>query len=323
MYKKISVALFGASVLLNCVMAVEQSDAEIIADYFYKLGGDKNKPHKKVNHTKGFCASGVFIPNKSAAKQFDIPLLNEASLPTKVRFSLGGGDEHKSDKDKIRSMALKINEGGDSWEVVMTNSRINFAKNAEEFKQFMDLQWQVKNKTMTREQADIERAKVPSFVNAAKDTALLSITPSYSNNSYHSVHTFYFKEKGKDKALPARFSFVNKNGDKSLSQSELDKLGDDFLEENFKAEIAKKPIKFELTLIVPNAKDEINNTAKVWQGKHKEIALGVLSVSKFEGYECNFEVFMPSILPQGIEAPNDDIFVLRNTVYAITFSRRQ
>ncbi len=304
-------------------MQGQKSDAEIIADYFYALNGDTNKPHKKINHAKGFCASGEFIPDKRASKRFDIPLLENASVPTKVRFSLGGGNENQSDKSKNRSMALKIQSKSDSWEIAMTNSRINFAKNAEEFKQFMDLQLQVKNKTMTPEEADIERNKVPSFVNAAKETQSLTITRSYGNNAYHSVHTFNFKEKNKAKSTPARFSFVPKNGVKSLNQSELDSLGDDFLEANFKSDIAKSPIEFTLKLVLPNPKDDLKDTAKVWEGKHKEIPLGTLKVNKFEGYECNVEVFMPSVLPQGIEPPNDDIFELRNVVYGTTFGRRQ
>lgn len=304
-------------------MQEQKSDAEIIADYFYALNGDKDKPHKKVNHAKGFCASGEFIPDKKASKRFDIPLLENASVPTQVRFSLGGGNENQSDKSKNRSMALKIRGNGDFWEIAMTNSRINFAKNAEEFKQFMDLQLQVKNKTMSPEEADNERKKVSSFVNAAKETQNLTITRSYGNNAYHSVHTFYFKEKNKAKSIPARFSFVPKNGVKSLNQNELDSLSDDFLEANFKSDIAKSPIEFSLKLVLPNPKDDLKDTAKVWEGKHREITLGTLKVNKFDGYECNFEVFMPSILPQGIKPPNDDIFELRNVVYGITFGKRQ
>lgn len=296
-------------------------DAQEIAGYFYTLNADEKNPHKKINHTKGFCAIGELIPNKEVAKNFAIPLLQNKNK-VKVRFSLAGGDMKQSDKSKNRSLALKIQGKNEVWEMAMTNARITFATNASEFKQFMRLQVQQKEGKITPDKANKQRAKMRPFVNFTKEIQSLPLTPSFANATYHSVHTFGFTQANGDLLL-ARFSFTPKAGIKGLSKEELENLSDDFLESAFKKAVAKAPMEFDFTLIVPNKKDNIKDTAQVWDGEREQIVLGTLKVSKFDGYGCNSEVFMPGNLPQGVEAPNDDIFELRNLVYAITASKRQ
>lgn len=316
--KVLGAVLFG---VISGLRADVYDDAQEIAGYFYTLNADKANPHKKINHTKGFCANGEFIPNKEVVKNFDIPILQNKSK-VKVRFSLAGGDTRQSDKSKNRSLALKVQGKNEGWEMAMTNARINFATNANEFKQFMRLQVQQKEGKITQDSANKQKAKTRSFANFAKEIQSLPITPSFANAAYHSVHTFGFKQASGDFLL-ARFSFVPKSGLKGLSNEELEGLGDDFLESAFKKAVAKSPIEFDFTLIIPNKNDKIKDTALVWEGQRQEIVLGTLKVNKFDGYGCNSEVFMPSNLPQGVEAPNDDIFELRSLVYAITSSKRQ
>lgn len=304
-----------------------------IVDLFYALNGDVNKPHKKINHEKGFCAKAEFIPNKKVANSFDIPLLKASKIEVSVRFSLGGGEQ--SDKSKGRAMALKMhaknqttNENQlankeDFWEIAMTNSRINFATNADEFIEFMQINLGQKQGRLTPQEASIRRAKVPSFVNFAKEIESLGISPSFANNAYHSVHTFFFT-KSSGETIPARFSFVPKEGIKYLKPSELDILGDDFLESNFKKQLKSKNIAFNLTLEVAKSSDSISDTATVWtKDKRERITLGTLKINEFSGYECNGEVFMPQVLPQGVLPPRDNIFDVRNMVYALTFGKRQ
>ena len=301
--------------------AEDQYDAEHIADIFYQLAGDKNDPHKKVNHTKGFCTAGEFIPVKGITSKYDIPLLNEKSIPTEARFSLGGGNPHESDKSKSRGMALKIEGQSDSWEIVGLNTEINFAKNPEEFAKFFQARIPKDGKV------DVENLKkvtneIPSFKNYEKYLGTIGVTPSVSNTTYNSVHTFYFK--GKDgKLVPARFKFVPTAGNKNLSKKELEKLGDDFLEDDFKAKVAKKPIEYKMMLVLANKNDVTNDTTALWKGKHKEVWIATLRLKEYTGRDCNPEVFMPNMLPKGVEPPKDPLFDLRNDVYSITFGRRQ
>lgn len=301
--------------------------AEKIADMFYALNGEPNNPHKKINHTKGFCASGEFIPNQKVAKDFAIPFLHSKKIEVKARFSLGGSE--KSDKSKSRAMALKMqSENSDFWEIAMTNSRVNFAKNADEFMQFLSINLEQKQGQITPQEAAKKRESVSSFVKFAREIGHLGVSPSFADSAYHSVHTFFFT-KSSDELVPARFSFVPKNGVKNLSPKELENLSDDFLESSFKKQLKSGAIKFALVLEVARQEDSLEDTTSVWADSNGEkisreyITLGELRLDSFSGYECNEEVFMPSILPSGVQPPKDEIFDVRSMVYAITFGRRQ
>ena len=326
------VNLFGINVInasqANQIQNLAQV-AEQIADMFYALNGEPNNPHKKINHTKGFCASGEFIPNQKVAKDFAIPLLRDKKIEVKARFSLGGGEQ--SDKSKSRAMALKMQgENGDLWEIAMTNSRINFAKNVDEFMQFLRINLEQKQGQITPQEAAKKRESVPSFVNFAREIGHLGVSPSFADSAYHSVHTFFFT-RSSGELVPARFSFMPKNGVKNLTPKELENLSDDFLESSFKKQLKSGAIKFALTLEIARQEDNLEDITSVWAHidsngekiNREHITLGELKIESFSGYECNEDVFMPSILPSGVQPPRDNIFDVRSMVYAITFGRRQ
>lgn len=297
----------------------KQYDAEGIADVFYALNGDSKDPHKKINHTKGFCANGEFIPANNITKTLNIPLLKEKSINTLVRYSLGGA--MFSDKSKPRGMALKIQGQQDEWEIVMLNTEINFAKNPQEFGEFFAMRIPKDGKVDTAYIAK-RTSEVASYKNFEEYMKNIGITGSVANTMYHSIHTFYFKDS-KNKLIPARFKFVPANGVAYLKENELQKLRNDFLESDFKEKSKKAPIAYKMILVLANPKDKTDDTTALWSGKHKEIEVGTLLVKEHRGDVCNGDVFMPSMLPNGVEAPKDPLFDIRNETYGITFGRRQ
>lgn len=305
---------------LLLAMELEKYDANKIADIFYQLNGDTHNPQKKINHTKGFCALGAFVPDPKAARRFDIPLLREKAIPTQARFSLGGGDSNASDKSKIRGLALKMTGATDSFETVLLNTEINFAKDPDELGTYFALRLP-KNGKVDTEKLAYYTENIDSFKQYAQYMQKLGITPSVANTAYHSIHTFYVQE-GK-KWIAARWKFVPTEGERALSEAEMETLGDDFLEQDFKARIAKAPIAYTMLLVLANAGDSTDKTTALWSGKHTEIPLGTLTIDTFTGGDCNRDVFLPNILPRGIGAPKDPLFDVRNAVYGITFGRRQ
>ena len=312
------------AVLASCLLHAEekQPNAESIADLFYQVNGDKKDPHKKINHTKGFCATGELIPIPNITKTYDIPLLQESNIPTEVRFSLGGGNPKASDKTKGRGLALKVAGKNDSWEIVVLNSEINFAKNLEEFAKFFAIRIPKNGKLDVENIAKVTK-ETPSFANYEKYLESVPLTPSVANTTYYSVHTFFFHDSKSKKMIPARFKFVPIAGERGVSQEEAKAMGDDFLESDFKNQVAKKPVEYKMILVLANPKDSVNDTTVLWSGKHKEVQIATLKVNKYTGTDCNGDVFMPAILPKGIEAPKDPLFETRNEVYSITFGRRQ
>lgn len=289
--------------------------AEKIADIFYKLNGDPSDPHRKINHSKGFCASGEFIPNKSLS--IDVPLLKSGAINAEVRYSLGGAI--MDDKSKTRGMALRLLGNKEQWTMVMLNTEINFAKNPKEFGQFFEMKIPVNGKVDTEKIAKMTK-EVASYRNFEAYTNKMGIS-KLENTPYYSIHTFMFK-KG-DKMYPARFKFVPKDGIKYLSENELSKLDKDFLLSEFKTYTSNKPVEYDMYLVYANKGDVIDDTTALWSGKHKEEYVGTLKVSKYVGEDCNKDVFFPSDLPNGVNPPKDPLFDIRNATYGITFGRRQ
>ncbi|GAA8041475.1 catalase [Helicobacter pylori] len=313
--KKISLSL--CLVFSLGFLKAHEVSAEEIADIFYKLNA--KEPKMKINHTKGFCAKGVFLPNAQAKKDLDVPLLNEKEIPASVRYSLGG--VAMDDKSKVRGMALKLENQNASWTMVMLNTEINFAKNPNEFAQFFEMRIPKNGKV---DEARIKKLyeEVPSYRNFAAYTKTIGISSSVANTPYYSVHAFRFKDK-KEKLLHARWKFVPKEGIKYLNPQELKQKDSNYLLSSFQQHLKTKPIEYQMYLVFANKNDATNDTTVLWKGKHKELLVGTLKVEKYEGMGCNKDVYFPADLPKGVEAPTDPLFQIRNEVYGITFSRRQ
>ncbi|MCX2717112.1 catalase family peroxidase [Helicobacter sp. MIT 21-1697] len=296
------------------------SDAQSIADVFYRLNGNAVKPKQKINHTKGFCASGEFIPTKDITSSIDVPLLFQESIPVEIRYSLGGAQQ--DDKSKPRGMALKFQGDKDTWTMVMLNSEINFAKNPQEFEQFFAMRIPQENGKQDIEKIKRLTQKVSSYRNFEAYMKNVGIS-SLEHTGFYSIHTFWFQAPHKKSTIAARWKFVPKDGIEYLSEQELSKLGKDFLLSSFKSYTKNKPIEYDMYLIYPNKQDATNDTTALWKGAHKETLVGTLKVQKYSGTKCNAEVYFPSDLPTGVQPPKDPLFDTRNATYAITFGKRQ
>ena len=98
---------------------------------------------------------------------------------------------------------------------------------------------------------------------------------------------------------------------------------DSIAEEDFIAYTKNKPIEYQMYLEFPNKGDAVDDTTALWTGDHKTLLVGTLKVEKYDGEACNQDVYFPSELPSGVEAPIDPLFDLRTPTYAITFGKRQ
>lgn len=312
-------SLLCASLALSQLNASEPKhyDAAAIAEIFTKLNGDPSKPAQKVNHAKGFCASGTFYPNKELQKSLNLPFFKADNIKAQIRYSLGGA--LMSDKTKPRGMALKL-EGDEIWTMVMLATPINFAKDPDEFGQFFDMRLPVNGKVDKEKIARLMQ-EVDSYRNFNEYNSKIGITPSVANTPYFSVHTFFFEDT-KGASLPARWRFAPKAGVKYMSQSELEAAPNEFLKANLIKELKSSPVSYDMYITLANKDDVINSTTALWHGEHKEILAGRLDVRQVDSDECDSWVYFPSELPSSVNPPIDPLFDVRNEAYAITFGAR-
>lgn len=295
----------------------EEYDSDKIADIFYKLNGDPSSPQAKVNHTKGICATGNFKPSPNATKSINVPFLTQNEIPADIRFSLGGAI--KDDRSKPRGLAIKLQGKDETWTMVMLNTEINFAKNPKEFGQFFEMRLPVNGKLDTEKIKKMTQ-EVDSYRNFEKYLEGIGIS-NFENTPFYSIHTFWFKDS-KGNMIPAKWEFLPKDGVKYLTQTELGKLDDNFLKASLEKYIENKPVEYDMYIVYANKGDVTDDTTALWSGKHKRELVGTLSVSGFNGDSCNADVYFPAELPNGIDAPKDPLFEVRNTTYAVTFGRR-
>lgn len=287
------------------------------ADFFYEKFGDKNNPHKKVNHTKGFCVTGDFEPRKDIKDFVKVPLLYKNSKVL-ARYSIGGGNAKASDKSPIHGLALQFNNDKDYWVLVMLNSVINAGKTPDIIVKYLSLVGNP-NKTKELEKLASDEPSVAQFIQYGKTLGVLA---SLANTEFNSQHT-YGVTNADGKVLKARIVFVPQAGILEMSQKESKKVNDNFLEKRLENDLKKNTVNYYMYLILANPKDITNDISAIWENTNKKVFLGTLRLKDYKGASCNSDVFLPAILPEGIEAPNDPVFDFRTQAYSITHERRQ
>lgn len=296
---------------------VEKITPSQAADFFYEKFGDKNNPHKKVNHTKGFCVVGDFKPRKDIKDFVKIPLFYDKSKVL-ARYSIGGGNAKASDKSPVHGLALQFSNDKDYWVLVMLNSVINAGKTPDIIVKYLSL---VGDPSKTKELEKLA-AKEPSVAQFIQYGKTLGVLTNLANTEFNSQHS-YGITNADGKILKARIVFVPQNGVFEMSPKEIKKTGDNFLEKRFENDLKKGSVNYHMYLILANPKDITDDISAIWENTNKKVFLGTLKLKDYKANSCNSDVFLPAVLPEGVEAPNDPVFDFRTQAYSITHGRRQ
>ncbi|PAF47435.1 hypothetical protein BKH41_07590 [Helicobacter sp. 12S02232-10] len=308
--------LLSLGLMMGVLFAQETLTPQEAADFFYQRFGDKNYPHKKVNHTKGFCIAGHFDPRKDIDEFVKIPLLNTKSKVV-ARFSTGGGNPNASDRFSVHGLALKLTNGKDYWDLAMLNTVINAGKTPDVIVEFLKAVSDPDKKNL-----EVLAGKYPSVRRFLDYGKTLGVPLSLANVQFNTQHVY--KILGADaKIMNAKIIFVPHAGIIELSDKEAKKAGDNFLEKRFQEDLKKGSVKYYMYLVLANPKDVLDDISIPWENTNRKIFLGTLELDKFKGNSCNLDVFLPGILPEGVQAPIDPVFEFRNQVYGITHQRRQ
>lgn len=312
----------AALVAIGCI-GFAQANPEVgaaeIANVFERLNKAQDPTKAKINHAKGFCATGSFTPSAQAREELNIPLFDNKKINALFRYSLGGGNPKASDKDKTRGLGLELSAKDSKWVLALLNSPINFAHTPSDFINFLEVRIPKNGKVDVN--AINEYTKTNKSANRhASYMSNIGVSKSVANTPYYGIHAFLINTK--EGLKPARMLFIPADGEISLSKEELKSLEDNFLYDDFKKRLKKGAIKYYLYFELANKDDVLDDTSMPWSGFHKKIFVGVLEANKDAKTSCNKDVFLPGILPSGIEPPKDPLFALRDQVYTIFFSKR-
>lgn len=275
---------------------------------------------QRAAHTSGICLKGSFTPTAEApayskAKQF------AGQVGVIGRFSMGGGnpDAPNTQKDNARGLALHFDLGGGSTsDMVMISAPVFLAKSPEQFLALLQ--------TVATKDGDKIKAFFDANPNSTRQGAWLNARPlpaSYADVTYFGVHAFTLTNaKGEKRVI--KWKVVPTGGDKGLTDEEAKGKAPDFYTPEIKERLAKGPVEFDVTAILGEPGDPVDDPTAFWPDDRKSVKLGTISITGEEDSKtCDATIFDPNNLADGIEgSATDTILPMRSADYAVSFSRR-
>jgi len=277
---------------------------------------------KRAAHSHGFCLKGSFVPSDDAAKLSKAPHLSgKGPWPVVARFSMGGGNPAapNNQKDNTRGLALHIDlGGGNQTDMVVISAPVFGAKTPAKFLERLQ--------TLASKDKDKIDAFLKANPESTRQKAWLMERPvpaSYATTSYFGIHTFTLTNAAGEKQI-IKWKFVPKGGEVGLTDDEAKAKAPDFYKPDMTERLAKGPAEFDLTAILGQPGDALDDPTAFWPDDRKSVVMGTLAISAFEDdATCDANMFDPTNVPDGIAGPeNDGIFQIRSPAYAVSFSRR-
>lgn len=278
---------------------------------------------KRASHAKGFCALGEFLPSQAARDFAHSPLFAQKTVPAVVRFSVGGGNPAASDKSRsVRGMSLRLDGGGENYDLLLVSEPVFFAATPESFVSFLEAR-KADPATGKPDPAKIA-AHNARFPDGGRQPALLAAhaaPASYATTPYFSNNAFLFQNRKGHKAA-ARIIFESQAAIQYLDADSEKTLPDTFLQTELEQRLTKSPVGFTMIAQLPAPGDSLIDSSVAWQGTNK-VALGRLQVTALATQDkCDNIVYMPVALPASITPTDDPILLSRAAAYAISKARR-
>jgi catalase len=279
------------------------------------------------NHTKGVGARGIFVGNPEAAVYSRSALFSGQPLEVTARFSLAGGDPHASDAEKSpRGLALEIRlPDGGPHHITMLHTPMFFAAVPQTFlDKFIALALDPLTGKPDMAKFKAYMASHPDNASQAKFLEQTNPPTSYVTCAYYGIHTFRFISAA-GKVTNVRFRFVPHDGEKQLSDAELERMPRDFLEQALIERLAQGPARWDMLVTIGEPGDPESNPTVLWPAGRKEINAGTLTLSSATpsaeagSYRINYD---PLVMADGIAPSNDPILLFRSPSYGISYARR-
>ena len=276
----------------------------------------------RTAHPHGLCVKGSFVPTDEAATLSKAPHLSgKGPWPVVGRFSMGGGNPAapNTQKDNTRGLALHIDlGGGNQTDMVMISAPVFGARTPAKFLELLQTV-----ATKDKEKIDAFFAANPESTRQKAWLLARPVPASYATTSYFGVHTFTLTN-GEGQSRIIKWKLVPKGGEAGLADEEAKAKAPDFYKPELAERLAKGPAEFELTAILGEPGDALDDPTVLWPEDRKSVAMGTLAISALEDETvCDTNMFDPTNVVDGIAGPeNDGIFFIRSPAYAVSFSRR-
>lgn len=322
--RAIAIALVVATPPLSA-QAPAKSLPQRIADDFIALYG--LHPGYRINHAKGIVLTGTFTPSPGATALSVAPHL-ATTVPVIVRFSDAGGVPTIPDKSPYttpRGIAIRFNLPGGAFTDIVANSTNGFpVGNGEDFAEFLEAV-AATNKAPTPHPNPIEKflgshPRALAFVKTPKPMPV-----SFANEEWYGNNAFIFVN-AKGVKQPGRYQIVPVDGKKYLDSAAAAKTPPNFLMDEIAKHVAKQPVQYKLTVQLANPGDPTSDGSIVWPDDRRIVELGTISITTVAPNNAALQkslAFNPIYLTNGITLSDDQLPIIRSSVYALSVAHRR
>jgi catalase len=307
-----------AVVAVPAAALAEEATGEQLVDALNGIFG--KHAGMRAAHTNGICLKGTFTPTAEAPSLSKAPHF-AAPVAVVGRFSMGGGNPAapNTQKDNARGLALHFDLGkGTTTDMVMISAPVFPAKNPDQFLTLL--------RTVATKDGDKIKAYFDANPESTRQGAWLNARPvpaSYASTSYWGVHTFTLTNAKGDSQI-IKWRMVPAGGEIGLTDDEVKAKAADFYTPELTERLAKGPASFDLTAILGQPGDALDDPTAFWPDDRKSVKMGTLAITGLEETKvCDAGIFDPTNVVDGVDGPKDDkIFPMRSEAYAVWFSRR-
>lgn len=290
------------------------------------LNGVFGEHKERAIHAKGILLQGTFTPAATASSVSIAPHLQTKAVPIAVRFSNFAGIPDIPDTHPLaapRGMAIRFELPDGSHTDMVTHSFNGFPSSSVD--EFHDL--------LTALKASGPTAAKPTALDnylgthpIAKNflTAVKPPPVSFGSLPYFGVNTLKFTNK-KGEVVYGRYRIIPASKAAYLTDAQAKAAAPNYLSVEVANHVAKEPIKFDLMLQIADKQDKVDDPSIAWPDSRRVVKLGTLTITKMVPDEVAAQkaiVFMPNVLPKGIEV-EDQMLNFRAAAYAVSFGRRQ
>ena len=285
-----------------------------------------NPPKVRASFAKGQCVRGHFEPTVEAAKITRSASFTRASV-VRGRFSMGGGNPHVPDTNKLvlRGLALHLGEGAKSSDLLVENAPVHFAKSLDQMLAFLRARYPGPSGQPDPAKVKAFSEANPETLNQAKFIGARPLPGSFAGTTYWGVHSFKAINALGETCL-IKFKVVPAAGEIVVGSDDVNSLSADFLFQDLAARIRQGGFRFDVLAILGRPGDPTEDVTARWpdEDSRTTVKLGTIVIDALSDNEaCDTTIFDPSNLADGIIHPTDEIFTARAQAYAASLARRR
>jgi len=296
-----------------------------MVDAFEAVSGPH--PGFRRNHAKGMCVTGQFESNGDGAEISSTVFFRQGSYPVIGRLSVVGGNPSVNDtRGRLRSLALEISAGAESWRMALNSIPMFFVNTPQALLE------QLRASVPDPGTRGANAEKMNAFRRAHPETQAFedwmdTHRPSsgFENAPYFSVNTFRFIDAGGREHL-ARWRMQPETPYAALSDEQIEHNDPDMLSYGLVSRLAQGPVRWHLIITLALPQDPVNDATQLWtRDGHREIDAGVLVIDRQQPQmdgPCRDIDFNPLVLPAGVQPSDDPLLLARGAAYAESHRRR-